>query len=130
MADLYVDINSNYTADYSSNILCTGAQALLNSLINLINTIKDENGISERLFKPYLGTGLYRLLFEPIDSITAYKIRIYIDQLVEQEPRVMLVNNETSIIEDIENQCYYITLTIIDKATQEKASSNLILSKP
>ena len=129
-SQLYSDINSHYDPGTPSNLICTGAQALLNSIVNLINTIKDIDGISERPFKPYLGSELYLLLFDPIDDITSFKINMCLFNIVKQEPRATLVMGQTSVTPNIDQQGYDITLTIVDNTTNEVASSTLILSKP
>lgn len=64
----------------------TDIASIRQSLKNLLFTMP-----KERPFQPYLGTELYRLLFEPLDPITVAALEQTIERTIQNyEPRVEL----------------------------------------
>lgn len=64
----------------------TDVNSIRQSLRNLLFTIP-----GERPFQPYLGTELYRLMFEPMDPITISALDQTIERTIQNfEPRVEL----------------------------------------
>lgn len=64
----------------------TDVNSIRQSLKNLLFTMP-----KERPFQPYLGTDLYRLLFEPLDPITISALEQTIERTIQNyEPRVEL----------------------------------------
>lgn len=64
----------------------TDINSIRQSLKNLLFTMP-----GERPFQPYLGTELYRLLFEPLDPITVSALDQTIERTIQNyEPRIEL----------------------------------------
>jgi phage baseplate assembly protein W len=63
----------------------------------------------EKLFRPEIGTDLYRILFEPMDFLTIDLLRDVILETIEKyEPRARIEDIE--IIPDYDNNSYDVTL--------------------
>ena len=78
--------------------------AVKNSIKNLLLTKR-----KEILFDSRIGSGLYGLLFEPMDMITKISMKTEITALINNfEPRANI--GYIDIQEDLINQGYYITL--------------------
>tara|TARA_Y100000114_G_scaffold86149_1_gene79680 strand:+ start:1850 stop:2269 length:420 start_codon:yes stop_codon:yes gene_type:complete len=84
--DIKVDFASNpFTKDVSQ---VTNDNSIKQSLKNLVMTQP-----GEKLFQPQIGSGVRRLLFEPMDAFTADAIRDDILNTVGQhEPRISIRN--------------------------------------
>lgn len=80
-SDFYNNLNVN---PFSKKLVrYTNEEAVTRSIKNLILTNKNE-----RLYKPELGSSVSALLFEPMDSITADRIRDAIANTIkDNEPR-------------------------------------------
>ena len=71
-------------------IVATNASAIARSLRNLVMTVP-----GERPFNPTLGSGVYLLLFDPMDEMTSLNIRSEIEHTIRTfEPRVELLKVE------------------------------------
>jgi len=71
-------------------IVATNASAIARSLRNLVMTVP-----GERPFNPNLGSGVSRLLFDPMDEMTSLNIRSEIEHTINTfEPRVELLKVE------------------------------------
>lgn len=97
---IYTDINSQYGVGNTEELL-DDELAVLNSLINIMYTSR-----GERIFNPFIGTDITKLLFDPVDSSTAYLLELEIMHAVAQEPRCVLVRGATRVISDQLNQSY------------------------
>ena len=68
-------------------IVATNASAIARSLRNLVMTVP-----GERPFNPNLGSGVSRLLFDPMDEMTSLNIKTEIEHTIRTfEPRVELL---------------------------------------
>ena len=68
-------------------IVATNASAIARSIRNLVMTVP-----GERPFNPTLGSGVSRLLFDPMDQMTSLNIRNEIEHTINSfEPRVELL---------------------------------------
>ena len=68
-------------------IVATNSSAIARSIRNLIMTVP-----GERPFNPNLGSGVSRLLFDPMDSMTSLNIKSEIEHTINTfEPRVELL---------------------------------------
>jgi phage baseplate assembly protein W len=86
--------------------------AVINSIKNLILT-----NHYERLFQPDIGSNVRKLLFEPLDNITASAIEREIEQtLTNYENRIII--NTVSVGVDFDNNAFSVTLefTIINRS--------------
>jgi hypothetical protein len=111
------DISSYFGVISDLDLLCLEDAAILNGFINLINTNKDIDGISERPFRPNLGTNLLTLLQDPIDNITAFQIKLQLMDLGSQISRAFIVSEETLIVANTQDECFNITLVLRNKIT-------------
>ena len=79
-------------------------QAIISAVRNLLLT-----GFYERPFKPTLGSNISKLLFEPIDFVTASILSKEITTTITNyEPRVSI--NEVIVTPDIDNYRYEVSL--------------------
>lgn len=84
-----------------------GSQAVGMAIINMVFTTK-----GERLFDPTFGCNLYDYLFEPIDEITARKIRSEIfNCIAERDPRIK-VSPLTEVIPFPDDNEYRVKIVI------------------
>jgi hypothetical protein len=104
---LYLDINSQYDGRTSTAVLLEDELAVLNSLMNIMNTTR-----GERVFQPSIGTDLVRLLFEPISDNTAFLIELEIAHAAAFEPRCSLSRGSTQVIPDYQNECYRVDIAV------------------
>ena len=83
---VYTDIDPLFTRNPKNSdvVLTKDTKAIKVAIQNLLST-----AFGERLFQPQLGASLRPLLFEPVDSITAFEIRDRILETIRKnEPRV------------------------------------------
>lgn len=110
----YSDLDLNFTVhpikkDINRHL---NEMAIINSVKNLILT-----NHYERLFNPDIGSNIRKLLFEPLDNITASAIEREIEQTINNyEPRVSI--NTISVGPDFDNNAFTVTLefTIINRS--------------
>lgn len=128
--ELFLDINSYYgTSEDNTELLCADDQAIVNGFINLINTNKDMDGISERVFRPNVGTTLLSLLDEPMDDLTVFSLKSELANLAKQISRAEFDSQNTTIVSDTENQQYIITIALVNKFSGRLIMSSLIMPK-
>lgn len=88
--DVNTQIDINGKPDLVANI-----QAINNSLYNLFRC---NIGARGPIFQPEYGTGLMNLLEEPMDYITANKIRMVLVQAIQRwEPRIEVDQSRTRV---------------------------------
>lgn len=93
------------------------------SLKNLLMTMP-----GERPFNPYLGTELYRLLFEPMDPITISAIDQTIERTIQNyEPRINL--DLIQIVPAPDENSISITIVFRDKVTGTPGTFNTTLQR-
>jgi phage baseplate assembly protein W len=86
--------------------LATDIDAIYASIENILSTSQ-----GQRVFKPWLGAGIEKYLFELMDEQTAFAIEHEVIRAIEQwEPRVTLLPQLTSIVPDYENLIYNVKL--------------------
>jgi phage baseplate assembly protein W len=84
-SDFLVNFDKNPMTGYLARV--TNEDAIKQSLRNLILTER-----TERPYKPWVGSKIWSLLFEPIDSITEELLKTTITETIKNcEPRVRLV---------------------------------------
>lgn len=82
----------------------TGDLAVINSIKNLILT-----NHYERLFQPYLGSNINKLLFENMDTITSVSLEREIQQVIDNfEPRAKI--SRISVLPDYDNNGYTVDM--------------------
>jgi phage baseplate assembly protein W len=109
--------------------------------LNLEELVLDSDSINQNLiaifetppgskwFRPELGSMIERFLFEPIDEITAGKIRSEISTVLEQNGEYRLIFNEILVIPDPSNARYYVKITYSVPTLQNRFSFNFNLFK-
>ena len=103
---LYKDIDLSFTANALTKDINKklDVNAVKQSLISLIFTM-----FNERPFQPDLGSPIYKLLFEPVDTITTEAIKRAIENLIQNhEPRVIL--NRLDVVPSEDEHEYLITI--------------------
>lgn len=109
----YSDIDLNFKAHPIKKdiIRLVDDRAVVASVRNLLMT-----GRYERPFQPYIGSSIRRLLFEPLDHITATNLERAITETIGNfEPRVTI--NQLQVVPDYENNRFgvFMEFTIINR---------------
>ena len=82
----------------------TGDMAVINSIKNLIST-----NHYERLFRPYLGGNVRKLLFENVDSVTSSRMEKELRQIIENfEPRARVT--VITVTAEPDNNAFRVTI--------------------
>lgn len=102
----YVDLDLNFTVhpirkDINKH---RGVQAVTNSIKNLLLTI-----YYERPFHPEIGSNIRKMLFEPMDAITAADLQREIEQTINNfEPRAKV--SRISVFTDFDNNGFKVDM--------------------
>lgn len=109
----YSDIDLNFKAHPIKKdiIRLVDDRAVIASVKNLLMTSR-----YERPFQPYIGSSIRRLLFEPLDRITATNLeRAIIETINNFEPRITI--NQLQVVPDYDNNGFgvYMEFTIINR---------------
>ena len=86
----FKDISASFKVNPITDdlIVTTNASAIARSIRNLVMTVP-----GERPFNPDLGSGVSRLLFDPMDSMTSLNIKSEIEHTINRfEPRAELLD--------------------------------------
>ena len=118
-----------------------GMSFLLNVFTKDAAVVKNENAIKqsiknlvltqkgEKLFQPELGSGVYELLFEPMDPFTADSIRDeIINTLGQYEPRITILEVDVEPNEDTNTFDVTVEYRIVGQPIVETV--NFILQRP
>ena len=98
--------------------------AIKQSIKNLVLTQK-----GEKLFQPEIGSGVYELLFEPMDPFTADSIRDeIINTLGQYEPRITILEVDVEPNEDTNTFDVTVEYRIVGQPIVETV--NFILQRP
>lgn len=125
----YVDINSMYSVSPTADILCEDDIAIINGIINTLNTYADMDGISERPFIPSFYSSLILLLEEPVDTMTAFQIKIELENLIANNPRALIDNARTKVVPNSQGNGYDITLGVINRFTRKSIVTSFYYGK-
>jgi len=109
----YSDLDLNFTIHpVKKDInIWKDEQAVIHSVRNLLVTSH-----YERLFQPDLGSNIRRLLFEPLDNITATSLeREIIQTITNFEPRVRIIELDVSTNDERNAFEVYIQFDIINR---------------
>jgi hypothetical protein len=115
----FIDISSYYGVVEGIPLLSEDDSAILNGFINIVNTIKDTDGISERPFRPNLGNKILQLLQDPIDATTAFQIKLELLSLGSQMTRAVILNSETLVIPNPQAECFEVQIVLRNSITGE-----------
>jgi len=118
-----------------------GMSFLLNVFTKDAAVVKNENAIKqsiknlvltqkgEKLFQPEIGSGVYELLFEPMDPFTADSIRDeIINTLGQYEPRITI--SEVTVLANEETNQFDVTVEYRIVGQPIVETVNFILQRP
>ncbi len=104
--DLYTDIPNNFAVHpvikdiFPIKDLDSVKQSLKNLILGTANS---------RLFQPEINSGIYELLFENVDSFTAYELQVKISNVIKKyEPRIDVF--EVSVSDNSDENSYRINI--------------------
>lgn len=103
---IYSDFDLSFTANPVTGDLAkkTDANAVKQSIKNLVLT-----RFYERPFQPRLGSPIYGLLFDTIDVISANRLQIELEILIQKyEPRAIL--HSIDVIPDLDNNAFRVDI--------------------
>lgn len=123
--ELYSDFLTNLNTHPVSRetLRYVNETAVTRSIRNLLNTQQ-----GERLYQPDIGSNVRKLLFEPIDDITADILNSTIrDTLANYEPRAKVLNVE--VIPDEGRNRYVVTVVYMLINKQDPISVNITLQR-
>lgn len=120
--DLNVDFRSNpITKDIYA---VKNEAAITQALKNLVQT-----KFGERLMQPTIGSGVYDMLFEPLDVFSGIELQTKITTAINNyENRVEIVEVQVSILDDEESAVINVVYRIIGEP--EIRSNQFILERP
>lgn len=120
----WIDMNTDFTQNNLPDRLPDKLAISRCSLINLFNCPIGARG---RIFQPTYGSMWYQFLQEPIDDITAGKMRIaMIQALIKWEPRLSLDYSQTSIVADVTIPGYIVRIAGVDKTSGDAISIQFV----
>lgn len=97
--------------------------AVIRSIKNLILT-----NTGERLYQPDIGSDIRKLLFEPMNSVTAEAIGSLITSTITaHEPRARLV--DLQVRPDVDNNAYNVSVVFMVINKQDPVSFNVTLTR-
>jgi phage baseplate assembly protein W len=124
---VWLDVNTLIDTNSTKPDLLPNTGSINNSLYNLFRCPVGARG---PIFQPEYGSSLLRLLHEPLDYITANKIRMYSIQAVQKwEPRINLDLTLTRVDPDISLSGFKVTIAYIVVATKASGNGSFLLSK-
>lgn len=113
---VWSDVNTLLGEGFKQDLL-PNMLAINNSIYNLFRCPIGARG---PIFQPEYGTSLQRLLHEPLDFITAHKIRMVSIQAIQRwEPRIEVDVSRSTVVPDFVNAAFYVTIvyTIVASGT-------------
>jgi phage baseplate assembly protein W len=123
---VWLDVNSRMGESLKPDLL-PDIQAINNSLYNLLRCPIGARG---PIFQPEYGTLLYRLLHEPLDPITANKIRISFIQAIQRwEPRINIDMEWTSVVPSYSQASFTVTVYYTIAADAQEGVATFSLSR-
>lgn len=100
---VYSDVNVELGRT-SSYELVYNEDAIKTSILSIIRTRR-----GSRPFRRNFGSGILDMLFDPIDNVTAMRIRTYLQEDIgANEPRLVLSLIE--VLPDYDNQTYFVNI--------------------
>jgi len=121
----FKDLSFNFSKNPITNdvVILKNEEAIKQSVKNLVLT-----KIGERSFNPYLGTDTTSYLFELSSAVSANSLIEAIDKvLLENEPRIRLVNISVDVEEDRNDYEVYIEYDIIGLPEEVQSISFILV---
>lgn len=123
---VWLDVNSRLAQNGRPDLL-PNVRALVNSLFNLFQCPIGARG---PIFEPEYGSILYNMLQEPLDLISANKIKAGVIQAIQRwEPRIEVDMMNSWVRPDYTNNAFRVRLVFRLVATQEVAQENFLLNR-
>jgi phage baseplate assembly protein W len=122
--EYYSDFLMNFDLNPISGEIArvTNEKAVIRAIKNLINTNR-----GERPFQPNLGCGIKKLLFEPMDEVTADLIKMEITTTITQyEPRVNLILVDVQPQEQSDAYIVSITFSMVNQPSDALRFSTVL----
>lgn len=122
---VWLDVNSRLGADLKPDLVAN-IQAINNSIFNLLRCPIGARG---PIFQPEYGTILYRLLHDPLDPITANKLRIaFIQALQRWEPRINIDLERSSVVPNYSIAGYQVTIYYTLATSLEQGTATFLIN--
>lgn len=119
---VYIDVNP--AAGGENPVLLYNAAAVFASLRNLFMCVQGSRG---RIFQEDYFSGVYELLQEPLDDVTASSLSIAIFQAVRKwEPRVTIRSSDIVVVTNYGLPGYEVTVTLTINGVVSKETYDLI----
>jgi phage baseplate assembly protein W len=123
---IWLDVNTKARQNGQPDLL-PNIQAINNAIRNLFGCPIGSRG---PIFRPTYGTFLIRLLQEPIDAITAQKIRASsIQSLQKWEPRVRIIPQQTFVVPHYDVAGYLVRIAYVYLTTNEVKNYTFFLKQ-
>lgn len=123
---VWLDVNSNLGMSIKPDLL-PNVRALVNSLFNLFQCPIGARG---PIFEPEYGSVLYWMLQEPLDMISATKIKIGVIQAIQRwEPRISVDVGRSRVTPNHINNAFEVLLVFRVLANQELAQERFLLNR-
>lgn len=122
---LWVDVNPQFGLNGLPELLPDEQAILVCSLYNLFNCPIGARG---RIFQPTYGCDLYKFLQEPMDDITAFRIRAFLIQAIEKwETRIRIDQRGTKILTQPSLPGYKIVFAYTYLLTNTRSSASFLI---
>ena len=106
MAVTFLDLNQSTPTDTP---MLVGIDAVFQSVFNIMSVVP-----GERLWLPDFGMNLARIQFLPIDDLTSAQIeRMIYYSFSQWDPRIRVVDNQSSVTPDPDNSKYDIKVALL-----------------
>ena len=120
-----VDLRLRYKQERGDILVSNTEEAINESLRNIFDT-----NIGTRLFNRSFGSRIQNILFEPMSEVSAKFILMEMQQVVDRlEPRVKLIQSQSQIIPEFDNNAYNVRLTYRILDTDDTGNFNLFLER-
>jgi phage baseplate assembly protein W len=122
----FIDLNPQIGQNQYGELLIDEVAIIKGSLENLLRC---PIGDRSRIFQPEYGTMVYDILQEPLDEITAFRLRaVLIQGLQRWEPRVEIQQNGTVVTTDYSIPGYVVRIAATMKITNTRFSAEFGLT--
>jgi phage baseplate assembly protein W len=100
----YSDLNL-FLGSSDKKLLSTDIESINQNIMMILDTPKQS-----KWWRPRIGSNLSRYLFEPMDDLTATKIKTEITQILEANGEFRVKLNYVDVVPDYDNEQYYVEI--------------------
>lgn len=123
---VWLDVNTLIGTGLKPDLL-PDVQAINNSLYNLFRCPIGARG---PIFQPEYGSNIFKLLHDPLDYITANKVKMFTIQAIQRwEPRIHLDMMNTRVDPDYNSNAYHVSIVYSIVATKQVGNGSFLMSK-